>query len=114
MREKETNEEKGKKTRKMKGEGRERKKKKKRNGERSGGEKKGIEVAVRRIWGEMDIKPKIEEIKKIGKRNKKKRRMALVMIEDKEEKREVMKKKVTLKNRRVKIENDWTRREREM
>lgn len=45
---------------------------------------------MRRIWGEMDIKAKIEGIKEIGKGNKKERGMALVMMKEKGGKREIM------------------------
>ena len=44
---------------------------------------KGIEAAVRRIWEKMEIKAKIKEIKEIGKGNKKERKMALVIMEEK-------------------------------
>lgn len=60
----------------------------------------------------MEIEGKIEEVKNIGRRFRKKRKMAVVRMADRKGKMEVMNKKRLLKGEVTKIEDDWTRKER--
>jgi len=74
----------------------------------------GIEGAIRKIWEELGVSARIEEIKEIGRDNGKERKMAGVKMEDKKGKMEVMKKKIALRGGVVRVEDDWTREERAM
>jgi len=76
--------------------------------------KEGIEGEVRKIWEELGVEARIEEIKEIGKENGKERRMAVVRMEHRKGKMEVMKRKVALRAGVVRIENHWTKEERAM
>jgi len=75
---------------------------------------KGIEGAIRKIWEELGVSARIEEIKEIGRDNGKERKMTVVKMEDRKEKMEVIKKKVALRGGVVRVEDDWTREERAM
>lgn len=54
----------------------------------------------------MEIGPRIQEIKEIKKESGKKRGMAIVRMEDKKGKLEIMKNKTILRDEGVRIEND--------
>lgn len=60
---------------------------------------------MKKIWRRTEIEGGIKEVKKIGKRFGKGRKMVVVKME-------VMSKKRLLKGEVTKIENDWTRKER--
>lgn len=62
----------------------------------------------------METEGRIEEVKKIGRRFRKRRKMAVVRMADRKGKMEVMSKKRLLKGEVTKIEDDWTRKERVM
>jgi len=81
---------------------------------RGRGEGEGIEGAIRKIWEELGVSARIEEIKEIGRDNGKERKMVVVKMEDRKGKMEVMKKKVALRGGVVRVEDDWTREERAM
>lgn len=66
---------------------------------------------MKKIWRRMEIEGGIKEVKKIGKRFGKGRKMVVVKM-DRKGKMEVMSKKRLLKGEVTKIENDWTRKER--
>ncbi|EFN64892.1 hypothetical protein EAG_05339 [Camponotus floridanus] len=70
-----------------------------------------IEGEVRRIWKELGVGARIEEIKEIGRGNGRERRMAIVRMEDREGKLEVMRRKVGLRGGMVRIGDDDKRRE---
>lgn len=74
--------------------------------------KKKVEEAIRKIWEKMEVTARIEE--EIGRENGKERKMVVVKMEDRKGKIEVMKKKVALRGGVVRIEDDWTRKERGM
>lgn len=67
---------------------------------------------MKKIWRRMEIEGGIKEVKKIGKRFGKGRKMAVVKMADRKGKMEVMSKKRLLKGAVTKIEDDWTRKER--
>lgn len=73
----------------------------------------GIEGEVRKIWEELGMGARIEEIKDIGRGNGKERKMVIVKMEDRKGKMEVMRKKI-VEGGVVRIEDDWTREERAM
>lgn len=73
----------------------------------------GIEGKVKKIWEELGVGARIEEIKEIGRGNGKERKMMIIKMEDRKGKMEVMRKKVALRGV-VRIEDDWTREERAM
>lgn len=51
---------------------------------------KEIKKAVLKLWKKIEVKAKIEEIREIGKRNRKNRKIVLVMkLEDRKAKLEV-------------------------
>lgn len=75
---------------------------------------KGIEEIVAELWRVMEVKGKTEEIRKIGKGDKKGRNMILVKMENKEGKIEVMRKKNKLRERTERIQDTWTWIERAM
>lgn len=65
---------------------------------------KGVEIkvweineTVRKIWEDMEVSAKIEEVKEIGKENGKNRKMEIVRMENRRGKMEIMKKKIALK-----------------
>lgn len=62
----------------------------------------------------MEIKAKVEEIKDIGRRDRKGRRMILVKMENRKRKIAVMKKRKALKKRTERIYDDWTWNKRAM
>lgn len=74
----------------------------------------GIKEAIRKIWEEMKVTVRIEEIKEIERENGKERKMVAVKMEDRKGKMEVTKKKVALRGGMVRIEEDWIRKERAM
>lgn len=74
----------------------------------------GIEGKVKKIWEELGVGARIEEIKEIGRGNGKERKMMIIKMEDRKDKMEVMRKKVALRGGVVRIEDDWTREERAM
>lgn len=67
---------------------------------------------MKKIWRRMEIEGGTKEVKKIGKRFGKGRKMAVVKMADRKGKMEVMSKKRLLKGAVTKIEDDWTRKER--
>ena len=69
---------------------------------------------IKNLWKELEIEAKMVEVKEIGRGVEKGRKMALVRLEDMEGKMEVMRKKVALKGRVERIEDDWTWKERAM
>lgn len=71
------------------------------------------EGEVRKIWEELGVGARIEEIKDIGSGNGKERKMVIVKMKDRKGKMEVMRKKI-VEGRVVRIEDDWTREERAM
>jgi len=60
----------------------------------------------------MEVTARIEE--EIRRENGKERKMVVVKMEDRKGKMEIMKKKVALRGGVVRIEDDWTRKERGM
>lgn len=57
----------------------------------------GIEGEVRKIWEELGLSARIEEIKDIGRGNGKERTIVIIKMEDRKGKMEVMRKKVALR-----------------
>ena len=70
--------------------------------------------AIENLWKELKIEAKVVEVKEIGREVEGRKKMALVRLEDIKRKMEVMKKKVALRGRLERIEDDWTWKEREM
>jgi chromosome segregation ATPase len=73
--------------------------------------KEEVETLVKEV---MNLKVELKEVREIGKRLGKGRRMAIVKLGSMEEKRQVMQKKGMLKGREERIEDDWTWKERKM
>lgn len=68
--------------------------------------REGIEGQIGRIWKELGVEAKIEEIREIGGRNGKEKKMTVVRMEDRKGKMEIMRKKVALRGKVVRIEDD--------
>ena len=73
---------------------------------------KEVKKVVEELWKVMGVKARAAEVKEIGRRSGRERRMVWVRMEDREGKIEVMKKKIALRGRTEKIEDDWTLKER--
>lgn len=58
-----------------------------------GRDKRDVREEVERLWKEMGVQAEVEEIREINKRKEEERRMVVVKLRDREEKREVMRKK---------------------
>jgi len=69
---------------------------------------------VAELWGVMEVSGKTEEIRELGRGDKKGKRMILVKMENREGKIEVMRKKRRLRERNERIQDDWTWKERSM
>ncbi|XP_025265737.1 golgin subfamily A member 6-like protein 2 [Camponotus floridanus] len=73
---------------------------------------KNVEETIKELWKVMEVSGKIEEIRELGKGNKREKRMILVKMENREDKIEIMRKKWKLRERNEKIQDDWTWKER--
>jgi hypothetical protein len=73
--------------------------------------KEEVEILVREV---MNLKVEIKEVREIGKRLGKEKRMVIAKLGSREEKRQIMQKKGILKGRGERIEDDWTWKERKM
>ncbi|XP_054016866.1 uncharacterized protein LOC128897165 [Hylaeus anthracinus] len=75
-------------------------------------EGKGKEEVVEEIWGRIGVKEKVEEVRRIGKVDRKGRGRLKVKMEEVEEKRKVITAKRELKGRPERIEDDRTEEEK--
>ncbi|KMQ83482.1 hypothetical protein RF55_19928 [Lasius niger] len=69
---------------------------------------------VAKLLKEIGVEAPVEEVKRIGMRRKDRARMALVKIGNWDIKKEIMEKRIRLKGREERIEDDWTWKERKM
>lgn len=58
-----------------------------------GRDKRDVREKVERLWKKMGVQAEVKEIREINKRKAEERRMVVVKLRDREEKREVMRKK---------------------
>ncbi|KAL6421352.1 hypothetical protein ACFW04_014689 [Cataglyphis niger] len=80
---------------------------------------KGVEegrrrVAVEELFDSIGIKVEIEEVRKIGGSVEEGREMMVVRLKNEDQRREVWNKKKLLKDRKERILEDWTWKERKM
>ena len=71
-----------------------------------------VEERVRELMGELKTEVEIRGVKIVGRREESKGEMVIVMLGSIEQKRRVLEKKMVLKGRRERIEEDWTWEER--
>lgn len=76
---------------------------------------KGLEVkegrrkeAVEEIMEKIEVKAKIEEIKRVGFKTMKEKEMVMVKLTKEEQRREILRKKSNLKERKEVVCKDWT------